>query len=263
MKLGIFYNKAQTDYENAMRLTHFVEAMGGVASLFTDAAEIEGVDRLLVLGGDGTVLRAAKRAAALNIPLVGVNYGNLGFLAEFERGQEEEAVSLALSGNCSTLSRSMLEVNLDGKKYYCLNELSLLHPVGENHHNGVAKISVEIDGSKAGNFVADGLIVATPTGSTAYSLSAGGCVMTPDSTTFMLTPVCAFSLRSRPIVFPDSCTLTLALQEDTLMLYGDGDYLGQVNAAHNLIIKKAERSALFLTADPGGYFRRLTQKINH
>ena len=87
--------------------------------------------------------------------------------------------------------------------------------------------------------------------------------MTPNSQTFMLTPVCAFSLRSRPIVFPDSCTLTLAVTKDTLMLYGDGDYLGQINGEHKLTIKKAKRAALLLTADPSGYFRRLTQKINH
>ena len=262
MKLGIFYNESQTDYENAARLARIFDARGAVASVFSEASKIEGVDRLLVLGGDGTVLRAAKKASALGIPLVGVNYGNLGFLAEFERGEEEKAAELMLS-DCAIVRRSMLEVELDGKKSYCLNELSLLHPVGKNRPNGVAKISVEIDGSRAGDFVADGLIVATPTGSTAYSLSAGGCVMTPDSQTFMLTPVCAFSLRSRPIVFPDSCTLTLAFTGDTLMLYGDGDYLGQIDGTHTLTVKKADRAALLLTADPSGYFRRLTQKINH
>ena len=261
MKLGIFYNDRQTDYENAARLAQMIEGLGGEAFIFSDVSQIQG-DRLIVLGGDGTVLRAAKRAAELGIPLVGVNYGNLGFLAEFERGEEEKAVQLAMS-ECATLSRSMLEVDLDGTKSYCLNEISLLHPVNEHKSSGVAKISVEIDGSNPGDFAADGLIVATPTGSTAYSLSAGGCVMTPDSNTFMLTPVCAFSLRSRPIVFPDSCTLTLAYTKDTLMLYGDGDYLGKVSGQSKLTIKKAARTALLLTADPGGYFRRLTQKINH
>ena len=144
-----------------------------------------------------------------------------------------------------------------------MNEISLLHSVNEQRPSGIVGISVEIDGSKAGDFSADGLIVATPTGSTAYSLSAGGCVMTPDSPTFILTPVCAFSLRSRPIVFPDSCTLTLSLTKGALMIYGDGDYLGQVSGERRITIKKAERTALLLTADPNGYFRRLTEKINH
>lgn len=262
MKLGIFYNNKQTDKENATSLARYIAERGGEAFVFSDISKIHGVDRLLVLGGDGTVLRAAKRASELQIPLVGVNYGHLGFLAEFERGEEEKAVALAMS-DCPIVQRSMLEIDLDGIKSYCLNELSLLHAVNEKRPSGVVGISVEIDGSKAGDFSADGLIVATPTGSTAYSLSAGGCVMTPDSKTFILTPVCAFSLRSRPIVFPDSCTLTLSLKKDTLMLYGDGDYLGQVSEANKLTIKKAERTAMLLTADPNGYFRRLTEKINH
>lgn len=261
MKFGIFYNDKQTNKENALRLVRMIQERGGDAFVFSCVSEIEGVDRLLVLGGDGTVLRAAKRASEMQIPLVGVNYGNLGFLAEFERGEEEKAVELAMS-DCPVVRRSMLEVDLDGKKSYCLNELALLHPVNEKKPNGIVGISVEIDGSRAGDFSADGLIVATPTGSTAYSLSAGGCVMTPDSKTFILTPVCAFSLRSRPIVFPDSCTLTITFTKDTLMLYGDGDCLGQVRGQNVLTIKKAERTALLLTADPNGYFRRLTEKIN-
>lgn len=261
MKLGIFYNDKQTDKNNALRIAHGISEQGGNALVFSHVSEINGVDRLLVLGGDGTVLRAAKKASEMQIPLVGVNYGNLGFLAEFERGEEEKAIDLLMS-DCPIVRRSMLEIDLDGTKSYCLNEIALLHSVNEQRPSGVVGISVEIDGSKAGDFSADGLIVATPTGSTAYSLSAGGCVMTPDSQTFILTPVCAFSLRSRPIVFPDSCTLTLSLTKDSLMIYGDGDYLGQVSGERRLTIKKAERTALLLTADPNGYFRRLTEKIN-
>lgn len=262
MKVGIFYNSKQTDEENARLLAKKVELRGGTACVFSDVSDVAGVDRLIVLGGDGTMLRAAKRASEIQIPLVGVNYGNLGFLTEFERGEEEKAVSLVL-GDCSVVRRSMLEVDLDGKKSYCLNELALLHPVSEERPNGIVKISVAIDGSKAGDFSADGLIVATPTGSTAYSLSAGGCVMTPDSPTFLLTPVCAFSLRSRPIVYPDDCTLTFAFTENALMLYGDGEYLGQVSEGKKLTVRKAKRSAMLLTSDPNGYFRRLTEKINH
>lgn len=262
MKLGIFYNDKQTDQENALRLAKVVKELRGEAIVFTRLSDVEGVDRLLVLGGDGTVLRAAKRASEMQIPLIGVNYGKLGFLAEFERGEEEQAVMLAMS-DCPIVERSMLEVDLDGRKSYCLNELALLHPINEKKPNGVVEISVNIDGSKAGDFSADGLIVATPTGSTAHSLSAGGCIMTPDSKTFILTPVCAFSLRSRPIVFPDSCTLALSVRKDTLMLSGDGDYLGRVGTENVLTIKKAERVARLLTADKNGYFRRLTEKINH
>ncbi len=262
MRIGIFYNHKQVDRENALRLSRMIRGQGGEAFVFSRISDMKGVDRLIVLGGDGTILRVAKRASEMDIPLVGVNYGNLGFLAEFERGEEERAADLVLS-DCVVVRRSMLEVDIDGQKSYCLNELALLHSVNERNPNGIVRISVEIDGKKAGDFSADGLIVATPTGSTAYSLSAGGCIMTPDSETFILTPVCAFSLRSRPIVFPDSCTLTLSFAKDSLMLYGDGDYLGKADGERKLTVRKAVRTARFLTVDPNGYFRRLTEKINH
>lgn len=261
MNIGIFYNPKQVRYDVALGLARRVEELGGQTLLFSSEDEIGGVDRLIVLGGDGTVLRAARRASALSIPLVGVNYGRLGFLTEFPREQTEDAAVFVMS-DCALVRRSMLEVDLNGQKTYCLNELALLRNGTHVRDNRVVTISVKIDGSPAGNFTADGLIVATPTGSTAYSLSAGGSVMTPDCKTFLLTPVCAFSLGSRPIAYPDGCVLTFCLSNEPLALYGDGAFLGEASGEDVLIVKKAERSALFLTRDPREYFRRLTEKFN-
>lgn len=263
MKLGIYYNANQVEATTAQNLAGEIARRGGDAVIFSYLEEIGNVDRLIVLGGDGTVLRAAKRAAVLHIPIVGVNFGRLGFLTEFGRTETDKAAELALTADCSVVHRSMLKAELNGNEHYCLNEISMLRPVTELHDNRVARISVMIDGSRAGDFAADGLVVATPTGSTAYSLSAGGSIMTPDCKTFLLTPVCAFSLRSRPIVYPDSSTLSFGFTEDKLMLYGDGVYLGQVDRDSMLRVSKAERSVAFLTADPNGYFRRLTEKINN
>lgn len=262
MTIGIFYNERQVEKNVAEELDRAVRKAGGEAVVFCCADEINGVDRLIVLGGDGTVLRAARRASVLDIPIVGVNYGRLGFLTEFSREDTLLAAKLALDGNCSLVHRSMLEVNLNGVKSYCLNELALLHRTESERDNRIAKISVEIDGSKAGDFTADGLIVATPTGSTAYSLSAGGSIMTPDCETFLLTPVCAFSLRSRPIAYPDKCTLFFSLESNSVALYGDGIYLGKAGAEDELTVRKSTRRATFMTWDTSGYFRRLTQKIN-
>ena len=158
--------------------------------------------------------------------------------------------------------KKMLEAELNGEKFDCLNELALLHPVAPGKENKVVTISVTIDGSHAGEFVADGLIVATPTGSTAYSLSAGGSIMTPDCATFQLTPVCAFSMRSRPIAYSDRSELCFSLPQGALVLYGDGVYLGEAGAADRLVVRKSARSVTFLTRGLGEYFRRLTQKIN-
>lgn len=261
MNIGIYYNLEQVDRSVAEKLASLIFAAGHTASLFSDLSELCG-DRLVVLGGDGTMLRAAKRASERGIPVVGVNFGRLGFLTEFEREEAEKVVPLVLDEQCAVLKRAMLEVELNGNRFDCLNELALLHPVAPEKANRVVTISVTIDGSHAGEFIADGLIVTTPTGSTAYSLSAGGSIMTPDCETFQLTPVCAFSMRSRSIAYSNRSELGFSLPQGALVLYGDGVYLGQAGAKDKLIVRKSVRSAAFLTRGLSEYFRRLTEKIN-
>lgn len=253
----------QTSREVATGLAARISALGGSPFVFAEVEQTEGCDRIVVLGGDGTILRAARFASEWNIPLVGVNFGKLGFLAEFEREEIEDAAKLITDINCPVMERSMLEVNLNGKLAYCLNELSILRETSAGASGRTTKISVMIDGSRAGDFNADGLIISTPTGSTAYSLSAGGSIMTPDCDTFQLTPVCAFSLKSRPIAYPDRCELRIVLPEERkLVLHGDGIFLGELTQSDDLTVRKASRKATFLTRNKGEYFRRLTQKIN-
>lgn len=262
MKIGVFFHKTQADLGDAALLRDALRRAGAEVEIFGDEEAIPSVDRLIVLGGDGTVLRAARRAAAEGIPLFGINYGHTGFLTEFERGETEEAVALALSSSCDRIERSMLEVEFNGEKTDCLNECSLLRGVSADDENKVAKVSVRIDGSEAGEIVADGIIVATPTGSTAYSLSAGGSIMTPECDTFMLTPVCAFSMKSRPIVYSASSVLSFGLPAGHhLLLYGDGKFLGNVKSGDTVRVRKADRRATFLTRDKKSYFLRITEKI--
>ena len=262
MKIGIFYNADQADRSVAETIASQIVARGHAAQIYSKLDEIERADRLVVLGGDGTMLRVALRASVLRIPIVGVNFGTLGFLMEFERNEYERVVPLVLDETCARQQRSMLETELNGKTFDCLNELVLLHPVAPGQPNKVVRISVTIDGSHAGEFVADGRIVSTPTGSTAYSLSAGGSIMTPDCGTFQLTPVCAFSMRSRPIAYSDSSELGFSLLKGKVILYGDGVYLGEAGASDRLIVRKSARSVTFLTRGLSEYFRRVTEKIN-
>lgn len=264
MKVGILYNENQVETDVVDRLHEAFEARGSETAVFCTADDISCVERLVVLGGDGTILRAARRSSELKIPLVGVNFGTLGFLTEFERQDALSAVDLVLDSACAQIPRSMLNVNLNGVGTNCLNEIVLLRNVSPEVDNHAVRISVEIDGSRAGDFTADGLIVATPTGSTAYSLSAGGGIMTPDCETFLLTPVCAFSMKSRPIACSDKSTLSFGFAENAapLILYGDGIYLGSVGREDNLTVKKSSAQAVFLTRDKNGFFRRLTEKIN-
>ncbi len=263
MRIGVYENAEQAERSVAERLVDLVTERGHEAILFASAGEIGGVDRLIVLGGDGTVLRAARRASECGIPLVGVNYGRLGFLTEYERGEEEKAVALALTESPEVIRRAMLEVETGERRAYCLNELSILRPIAPAFDNRVVTVSAEIDGVPAGEFRADGLIVTTPTGSTGYSLSAGGNILTPDCEAFLLTPVCALSMRSRPIVYSDRSALSFVVREGvSLVLYGDGIPLGTAEAGTKITVRKASRFAEFLTETRGGFFRRLTEKIN-
>lgn len=263
MKIGVYYNEQQVGDATVETIARDICEGGSEAVVFSDAEAIAGVDKLIVLGGDGTVLRAARHAAALRLPLVGVNFGRLGFLTEFERDELKEAVAFVLSGEGTTVGRTMLEIDLGGKTTQCLNEFALLREVAEGRDNRVSNISVAIDGSPAASFHADGIIVATPTGSTAYSLSAGGSILTPDCAAFMLTPVCAVSMRSRPIAYSDASALSFFLPEgERLFLYGDGNYLGAVCGDDVVTVRKSALAALFLTRDKNRFFRRLTEKIN-
>ncbi len=263
MNIGIFYNRNQVKKEIAEKLASDVRSAGGNATVFSDLNQIKEIERLVVLGGDGTMLHAARRASELNLSLVGINYGHLGFLTEFERGEEERAVRLVLDQTCPLLERALLEVELNGEKTFCLNEVTFLRGVGENCDNKAVKFSVTIDGSAAGIFNADGLVVATPTGSTAYSLSAGGSIMMPECGTFQLTPMCAFSLRSRPIAYPDYYELQIFLPEKSrVVLCGDGTYLGEAGEKDIIKVRKATRTAVFLTRNKHDCFQRITKKIN-
>lgn len=263
MKISVLYNPTQVDEATAASIVKQVESRGHGVEVLTSAECVSG-ERLLVLGGDGTVLRAVRKAAERDIPIVAVNYGTLGFLTEFDRGETEQAVDFILSGQHSVLKRSMIEVELNGRTMHCLNEVVLSRGGTTENASKVVKFSVSINGNQAGRYLADGMVLATPTGSIAYSLSAGGSILTPDCENFILTPICAFSLKSRPIVCSDKSEIEFSFPEAgvTLMLHGDGDFLGIATHGDTVRVRKSSRSATFLLRKQGEFFRRLTDKIN-
>ena len=129
MKVGVLYNRDRVSEGSFPAIAERFARGGAEAVLFSSPEEIEGVDCLLILGGDGTVLRASKPASLYQIPIVAVNYGTLGFLTEFKRGELDAAVDFILSGKHVVLKRTMLEVVFRGKSTHCLNELVLSRPV--------------------------------------------------------------------------------------------------------------------------------------
>lgn len=261
--IGIYYHQTKVSADDVARFASAFEQRGAAVKLFQKASDIGGVDRLVVLGGDGSILRAANVASQTGIPIVGVNYGTIGFLAEFERDEADRLAELVLNKNAKILRRSMLEIEVGGEIYTCLNELSLMRRISPEAGESVVKILAKINDDPAGEFTADGLIVATPTGSTGYSLSAGGSIFTPDCEVFLLTPVCAISLKSRPIVCSDKSVLTFSFpKKSSIILCADGRFLREIGEGEVVYVRKSQKSADFLTKKHNDLFRRLTEKIN-
>ena len=163
-------------------------------------ATCKDITLLVVFGGDGSVLRAAKIALG-DIPIVAINTGNVGFLTSYEEGDLDTFVKDVKNGALKFSKRHLLKVAFENSVYYALNDVAILKNYQADSASECVKLHFNIDGEFVDTFVADGLVIATPTGSTAYALSAGGPIMTPNVKALVSTPICAHSLHSRPIVF--------------------------------------------------------------
>jgi len=169
------------------------------------------LDALVTLGGDGTLLRGARLLQGAPVPILGVNLGRVGFLTAAMRESADEALTRLAEGRYVTEKRRTIQAVIVSAR----NERSLL-PAALNdvavHKGGVARLirlNVQVDGADVGNYSADGLIVATPTGSTAYSLSAGGPIIVPDVDALVITPICAHTLAVRPVVVPAEAEIAI------------------------------------------------------
>ena len=169
-------------------------------------------DYVISMGGDGTFLKAAVRVGIKSIPLIGINMGRLGFLADVLPGEVETALQAVLEGNYNIEEHTAIQISTNGGYFdgchYALNDIAVL----KRDIASMIGIHTSIDGSFLVNYQADGLIVSTPTGSTAYSLSNGGPIIVPQTRTLCLTPVAPHSLNIRPIVISDSSTVTLEVE---------------------------------------------------
>lgn len=166
---------------------------------------------VLSYGGDGTLLSAVRHLEGRPTPILSINSGRLGFLAIASQEEAEQALDELLKGNFTTERRTLLKVEGDieeGVSFpLAFNEFSI-----QRQHMGMVGIKVEIDGRTVANYWSDGVLVATPTGSTAYSLSAGGPILAPECNCMVLTPIAPHNLTMRPVVIPDTCRIKLTIE---------------------------------------------------
>jgi NAD+ kinase len=200
------------------------------------------VDLLIVFGGDGTILRTARFALGCATPIVGINLGGLGYLTEVNLNEMYEALEIILTGDFETDQRMMLDAALndqegDEKMYTVLNDIVL----NRAHLSRIVELETYVDGRYLITYKADGLIVATPTGSTAYSLSAGGPIVFPQQDVIIINPICPHTLTNRPIILPADVSVQVILRtkEQGAMLTLDGQVSLPLKSGDTLKIKKS------------------------
>lgn len=173
-----------------------------------DIEHLENIDLALSIGGDGTLLRAAQRLRAAQVPVMGINTGHLGYLTTADITEADDALNEALTGKCRIEERTMLEAScsgVDGKLPLALNEVAILR----HHISSMISMETTVNGVALTTYMGDGLVVCTPTGSTAYNLSAGGPILSPTTRCLVLSPVSPHSLTARPIVVPDDAEIVV------------------------------------------------------
>jgi NAD+ kinase len=231
-----------------------------------DADFIYNTDLVIVVGGDGTFLRTARLFIDTGKPIFGINRGSLGFLTEFNPGEYKKFLPEIIGGKYITGERLVLEaVHMKGKKEIyssCFINDAVISKGGFSRAIGV---EIDIDGSFLNSYTGDGLIIATATGSTAYSLSAGGPIITPSSgNVFILNPICPHSLSARPMVLPASSVLKVRVISDfnNLSLTIDGQEATQVEGDDEIIFRSTDKKVRVVLHPDKNYYAILKEKLN-
>ena len=222
------------------------------------------VDLILVLGGDGTMIATARMIEDLEVPILGVNYGGLGYLTEFRIEELYSALGSILDGNYRLDKRVMLRT-LHQRGDEVVNRNRVLNDVVINKSAlaRIIEIDVYLNDQFVNSFRADGLIVSTPTGSTAYNLSAGGPVIFPSMNAIVITPICPFTLSNRPIVVPDDAVIELRLKTDQedVALTLDGQVGFPLKIGDRVVIQKSRTTFNLIQPSNRNYFDVLRDKL--
>ena len=224
-----------------------------------DGTSPKGCEAVISIGGDGTFLRANAVALEEGLPILGVNIGRVGFLTEIELDELEAACQKLAADEFTIENRMMLEVQSADQTFLALNDVV----ISRGGYSRLIGIDAWVDEDPIGRFLADGLIISTPTGSTGYSLSAGGPIICPELECMLLTPICAHSLQHRPVVTSAEQTITVRLHDDVqAMVSIDGREPLPFGHGSLVSITRAKRSARFIRLQPRSFFSKIRVKLS-
>lgn len=220
-------------------------------------------DAVIAVGGDGTIIHYARHAAAAKKPILGINVGRLGFVAELETN-ELDSLEQLVNGEYRIETRMMLDIRLEQKGqvvvYHALNDAVLMRGALSR----ILDLHVNFDGTNVGNYRADGLIISTPTGSTAYSLSAGGPVIDPCLNCILLTPICPHSLMTRPVVFGPAAKLSVqasSIYESSIFLTIDGDHSVPIEDRQIVEIARSDQTVQIIKLKQDNFYEIVNKKL--
>ncbi len=278
MKVGVVGNPRYADLRSLLRELADLSPSRGIrlltepslVPLWDDVLPLldqDVPDVLITFGGDGTLLRGARLLHGREVPILGVNLGRVGFLTTSTRERLGEALDAVISGRYVLERRLSLHATIISDEGGIRNEQIALNDVAI-HKSGVARVvrvRVSIDGEDLGPYSADGIVVASPTGSTAYSLSAGGPIVAPGVEAMIVTPVCAHTLAVRPVVVPPDATICVepvSPGADDLLVSYDGQLGTTLTIGDRVYVRRATSSVLLIRLGSEGYFTRMRQKLN-
>jgi NAD+ kinase len=239
------------------------KAIGEPSLAASDKMLVDGRDLLIVLGGDGTILSAARLAAG-RVPILGVNMGGLGFLTEIPLADLPSALPAALDGQMAVEDRAMLQAEIAGPERSRIRRIAFNDMVVAK--TGVARVirlATWVNGEDLARYPADGVIVATPTGSTAYSLSAGGPIVHPQVDVLIVTPICPHTFTARPVVVAGSATVTIEALDaaEAVALSVDGQESHPVRPGERVIVRRAAERARLVRLRASTFYSVLRTKL--
>lgn len=259
--LKFLSDKAQIYMEEAYSI------LGMNINYVSESNVLDNAEYLIVLGGDGTILRRAAECARRKIPVLGINLGKIGFMTEIEVDDMESAVSKFLNDEFVIEKRMMMraEIKRDGKTHFhfhALNDVVVAKAAGER----IIRMELSTDGEAVNRYTADGLIIATPTGSTGYSISAGGPVVDPCMNLYVATPICAHMLSVRSAVLSSDKTLCIRLDNEygnsDAVVTADGDIQGYIKNSDEVIITKSQYCFEIIKIGEQSFYDTLIRKLS-
>jgi NAD+ kinase len=226
----------------------------------------EDTDLAITLGGDGTLLYGARCLAGCNVPILAVNLGDFGFITEISSSEWADVLTNYLEGRLGVSRRVMFDAELQ-RAGEILQSFSGLNDavVRAGDLARIIALRVQLSSTYVARYRADGLIVATPTGSTAYSMSAGGPILHPEMDAFILNPICPFTLSNRPIVIPgeEICILEVeAIQRTKIVLVIDGQEVCNLKPKDRVVFSKSAKHTLIIQSDKRNFYEVLRSKLN-